>query len=109
MIGGSGERKTLRLVAKYADACNLFAGWDPAHKLAVLREHCEREGRDYDSITKTVYYQFDLSTGVNKMLDDLKGLHDLGFAAALGQVADCWSITPVETIGAEIIPVAAAF
>jgi F420-dependent oxidoreductase-like protein len=109
MIGGGGEKKTLRLVAKYADACNLFNSPDLAHKLDVLREHCEREGRDYDSITKTVYYQFDLSQGVNKMLDDLKGLHDLGFAAALGQVVDCWSITPVETIGAEIIPVAAAF
>jgi F420-dependent oxidoreductase-like protein len=57
MIGGGGERKTLRLVAKYADACNLFGGIDTAdveHKLAVLKSHCEREGRDYDSIEKTV-------------------------------------------------------
>jgi F420-dependent oxidoreductase-like protein len=56
LIGGSGERKTLRLVAKYADACNLFAS-DPdevAHKLDVLRAHCATEGRDYDTITKTM-------------------------------------------------------
>ncbi len=56
MIGGSGERKTLRLVAKYADACNLFSSTpdEVAHKLDVLRKHCENEGRDYDAITKTM-------------------------------------------------------
>ncbi|MBF9069588.1 LLM class F420-dependent oxidoreductase [Streptacidiphilus fuscans] len=56
MIGGSGERKTLRLVAKYADACNLFGTGEAevAHKLDVLREHCRTEGRDYDRIEKTV-------------------------------------------------------
>jgi F420-dependent oxidoreductase-like protein len=60
MIGGGGEQKTLRLVARYADACNLFAAPTEeamailAHKLDVLREHCEREGRPYDSIEKTV-------------------------------------------------------
>ncbi|MCX6396046.1 MAG: LLM class F420-dependent oxidoreductase [Propionibacteriales bacterium] len=56
LIGGSGERKTLRLVAQYADACNLF-GESPeviAHKLDVLRRHCDDVGRDYDSIEKTV-------------------------------------------------------
>src|SRR4029077_5180361 len=58
MIGGSGEKKTLRLVARYADACNLFGG-DPdvvAHKLEVLKGHCEAEGRDYDEIEKTIIY-----------------------------------------------------
>jgi F420-dependent oxidoreductase-like protein len=57
MIGGGGERKTLRLVAKYADACNVFGGLDTAdveHKFSVLKTHCEAEGRDYDSIEKTV-------------------------------------------------------
>jgi F420-dependent oxidoreductase-like protein len=56
MIGGGGERKTLRLVARYADACNLFGTSpdDVARKLEVLRSHCEAEGRDYDSIEKTV-------------------------------------------------------
>ncbi len=109
MIGGGGEKKTLRLVAKYADACNLFATPDVGRKLEVLREHCDREGRDYDSITKTAYYRFDVSQGTGKMLDDLKRLNDLGFAAALGQVVDAWAIKPLETIGAEVIPVAAAF
>jgi F420-dependent oxidoreductase-like protein len=56
LIGGGGEKKTLRLVARYADACNLFGSSpeDVARKLDVLREHCDAEGRDYDSITKTV-------------------------------------------------------
>jgi F420-dependent oxidoreductase-like protein len=109
MIGGGGEKKTLRLVAKYADACNLFDSPDIGRKLDILREHCEREGRDYDSIIKTAYYRFDLSHGVGKVLDDLKRLHDLGFSDAIGQVVDVWSVTPLDTIGAEIIPVAAAF
>ena len=56
MIGGGGEKKTLRLVARYADSCNLLGGdvAEVEHKLAVLRDHCETEGRDYDSIEKTV-------------------------------------------------------
>jgi F420-dependent oxidoreductase-like protein len=67
MIGGSGERKTLRLVAKYADACNLFAGTNVgadqvAAKLAVLAEHCEREGTDYDRIRKTVLWAAPVGT-----------------------------------------------
>jgi F420-dependent oxidoreductase-like protein len=56
LIGGGGERKTLRMVARYADACNLFATSpdDVARKLDVLRSHCDAEGRDYDSIEKTL-------------------------------------------------------
>jgi F420-dependent oxidoreductase-like protein len=56
MIGGSGEKKTLRMVAQYADACNIFGG-EPAdieHKLSVLRSHCDRLGTDYDAIEKTM-------------------------------------------------------
>jgi F420-dependent oxidoreductase-like protein len=55
LIGGSGERKTLRLVAQYADACNLFGGTpeEVKHKLDVLRRHCDDVGRDYDTIEKT--------------------------------------------------------
>ena len=55
-IGGGGERKTLRLVAQYGDACNLFGSSpdDVAHKLEVLRRHCDELGRDYDTIRKTI-------------------------------------------------------
>jgi alkanesulfonate monooxygenase SsuD/methylene tetrahydromethanopterin reductase-like flavin-dependent oxidoreductase (luciferase family) len=56
LIGGGGERKTLRLVAQYGDACNLFATSpdDVAHKLGVLRRHCDDLGRDYETIRRTV-------------------------------------------------------
>ncbi|RKN16073.1 LLM class F420-dependent oxidoreductase [Micromonospora musae] len=59
MIGGNGEKKTLLLVARYADSCNFFGtSVDEArHKLDVLRSHCEAEGRDYDSIEKTLSMQ----------------------------------------------------
>ena len=59
LIGGGGERKTLRFVARYAQACNLFPGPDLPRKLDVLRAHCDAEGRDYDEITKTCYFIFD--------------------------------------------------
>ena len=56
LIGGSGERKTLRLVARYGDACNLFGTStdEVAHKLRVLRGHCDDAARDYDAIRKTI-------------------------------------------------------
>jgi F420-dependent oxidoreductase-like protein len=54
MIGGSGERQTLRIVAKYADACNLFGSAETVkRKLGILKEHCKSVDRDYDSILKT--------------------------------------------------------
>ena len=54
MIGGSGERRTLKIVAKYADACNLFGSAETVkRKLSILKEHCRSVGRDYDSILKT--------------------------------------------------------
>jgi F420-dependent oxidoreductase-like protein len=62
LVGGGGERKTLRLVAQYADACNLF-GRSPEFvraKLAVLREHCDRLGRPYEEIERTVLTSVDL-------------------------------------------------
>ena len=64
MIGGGGERKTLRLVAQYADACNLFGGpSDVAHKLDVLKRHCEAVGRDFGEIEVTAMFR-DLSPDV---------------------------------------------
>jgi F420-dependent oxidoreductase-like protein len=69
LVGGTGERKTLRLVAQYADACNLFAtGPDEVgHKLDVLRGHCDDVGRDYDEIAKTIV------ASQSRPLDDLDG------------------------------------
>ena len=78
LIGGSGEKKTLKLVARYADACNLFA-MDPTvipHKLDVLRGHCEDENRDYDAIEKTI-----LGVGANPLTEPDQFLSEMdGFA-----------------------------
>jgi Luciferase-like monooxygenase len=62
LIGGSGEQKTLRLVARYGDACNFFASSpaEIAHKLGVLRRRCDEVGRDEREITKTILYTGDL-------------------------------------------------
>ncbi len=109
MIGGGGEKKTLRLVAQYADACNLFAGRDEARKLDVLRQHCEAVGRDYDTIYKTAYYVFDPSRGTQRMIDELGALAELGFDAAIGAVVGVWDVAPLEVIGSEVIPVVADF
>lgn len=111
MIGGSGERKTLRFVARYAQACNLFAGPDLARKLDVLRAHCDTEGRDYDEIEKTCYFIFDVGEKgqhAGQVVDQLGNLAGLGFQAAIGAVANVWDVTPLEIIGAEVIPAVSA-
>ena len=107
LIGGGGERKTLRFVARYAQACNLFPGPDLPRKLDVLRAHCDAEGRDYDEITKTCYFIFDPGGKGEKtaeMVDQLGGLAEMGFQAAIGAVANVWDVTPLEIIGTEVIP-----
>ena len=81
MIGGGGERKTLRLVAQYADACNLFGGPEAAHKLEVLRGHCGAVGRDYDEIEKTAMIRVDPGSTASSVAEQTRGLADLGFTA----------------------------
>jgi F420-dependent oxidoreductase-like protein len=110
LIGGSGEKKTLRLVAQYAQACNLFPGPDLARKLDVLRGHCQAAGRDYDEIEKTCYFIFDVGPRGEKaaeVVDQLGRLAELGFDAAMGQVINVWDYTPLEVIGREVIPAVA--
>lgn len=110
LIGGSGEKKTLRFVARYAQACNLFPGPELAHKLDVLRAHCEAEGRDYDEIEKTVIFLMDpgeKGERTGEMVDSLGRLSELGIDAVIGAVADVWKISPLETIGADVIPAVA--
>lgn len=111
LIGGSGEKKTLRLVAKYADACNLFDGPDLARKLDVLREHCEREGRDYDDIEKTVQTRFHLGQNgehVDRTIEHLQELAALGFQLAHGTVVDVGSIRPLDLMAERVLPALSA-
>jgi F420-dependent oxidoreductase-like protein len=110
MIGGSGERKTLRLVARYADACNLFPTPQLPHKLKVLREHCEREGRDYNSILKTAMFSFDVGERgekVDQVLGQLRWLAGMGVEAAIGSVKNVSRIEPLRIMGERVIPAAA--
>lgn len=108
LIGGGGERKTLRMVARYGDACNIFG--DPAtiaHKYDVLRRHCEAEGRNYDDITKTAYVI--MSVGPNgentgALLEQLGKLAEVGVQEGYGGVVMGETLKPLEAIGRDVIP-----
>jgi F420-dependent oxidoreductase-like protein len=108
LIGGSGEKVTLKLVARYADACNLFGDASTVrHKLGVLKEHCEREGRDYDAIWKTVYYRLDPGRDgvrVPQMIEELGELAEAGVQGAIGGCRGVQYLEPLEIIGREVIP-----
>ena len=112
MVGGGGEKKTLRLVAKYADACNI-PGMDPGavqHKLDILRQHCEREGRNYDDIEKTVITVMNVGrdgSQAGELVEQLGLLREAGAQAALGALIGVENITPIEAMGKHVIPRAA--
>ncbi len=110
LIGGAGEKKTLRLVAQYADACNIFDTPELGHKLQVLREHCERLGRDYDGIEKTVQTRFDLGPNgerVEQTIEHLHELAELGIEVAHGTLADVSKPGTLELMGERVIPAVA--
>ena len=107
MIAGDGEKKTLRLVARYADACGLRPGPQIPDKLDVLRRHCEAEGRDYDEIEKTCAFAFDVGEDGGKageLVDQLRWLSGMGVQTAIGMVPGVDRIEPLETIGREVVP-----
>ncbi|MHB8246049.1 MAG: LLM class F420-dependent oxidoreductase [Acidimicrobiales bacterium] len=111
LIGGSGERKTLRLVAQYADACNLFPGPDLGRKLDVLRQHCDDVGRSYDEIEKTALFNFDVGLNgerAHEIVEELGRLAEIGFTVAHGRVANVSTVFPLEIIGTEVLPEVAA-
>jgi F420-dependent oxidoreductase-like protein len=109
LVGGSGEKVTLGLVAKYADACNIFAGDDvkARHLLDVLKTHCDKVGRNYDEIEKTCLYSINLSSGnmtTHQLVDRLRKLCDLGFSHVIVNMPNVAEIKPLEIIGKEVIP-----
>ncbi len=110
LIGGGGERKTLRLVARYAQACNLFPGPDLAQKLDVLKRHCDEVGRDYDEIEKTVMGPLDpgpQGERVGDLVDSMRELAGLGVTHYHGSVPDAASIRPIELLGERVLPAVA--
>jgi F420-dependent oxidoreductase-like protein len=111
LIGGGGEKKTLLLVAKYADSCNLFPGPQVQHKLDVLKAHCEAVGRDYDEIEKTVLFNFDLGEKgerVGEVVEGLRRMAGMGFTVAHGGLRNAWDTRQFEMFSTEILPAADA-
>jgi len=113
LIGGGGERKTLRLVARYADACNLFAHDTSvlAHKLAVLREHCEAVGRPFAEIEKTSLGQVhvtrdgrDGSLTPAATVEYFSRLAELGIDHGIVSLREVHSEETFDLLGSEVIP-----
>ncbi|HEY7535066.1 MAG TPA: LLM class F420-dependent oxidoreductase [Thermodesulfobacteriota bacterium] len=117
LVGGSGEKKILRLVAKYADACNLFGppfgGNDEiARKLDVLKHHCDDIARPYDEIERTALGMVNLGTGgmsVPDVIDMCHGLADVGIEHFIFSMPNSHEITPIEVIGRQVIPAVREF
>ena len=110
LIGGGGEKKTLRLVAQYAQACNLFATPELPHKLDVLRSHCEAVGRDYDEIEKTVMGPLDPGPdgeNIDQLVAQISRMAGLGITHYHGSVPNAAAITPLDLLGKHVIPAAA--
>jgi F420-dependent oxidoreductase-like protein len=107
LVGGGGERKTLRLVAQYADACNLF-GRSPEFvrgKLAVLREHCDRLGRPYDEIERTVLTSVDIEADSSDAIVQRFGeLGEAGAQHVIFSVRGVADTEKLDQIGAGILP-----
>jgi len=112
MIAGDGERKTLRLVARYADACSLRPSPEIPRKLAVLRRHCEDEERDYEEIEKTCAFAFDVGERgekVEEVVGQLRWLSGMGIETVIGFVPGVDRVSPLEIIGSEVISAVADF
>ena len=109
LIAGSGEKRTLPLVARYADACNLRPSPEIPRQLELLRRLCEVEGRDYDAIEKTVPFGFDVGADgskVGEVVGKLRWLASMGIQSVFGWVVGVDQITPLEIMGREVIPLA---
>jgi len=109
LIGGSGEKKTLRLVARYGDACNISAYDVPvaARKLEVLRAHCATEGRDYDEIEKTAQSRFNLGLdgeNVNQTIEQIHALAEAGFSVAHGSLVNVSVPGQLDLLAEQVIP-----
>lgn len=115
LVGGSGEQKTLRLVAKYADGCNLFG--DPEtqrQKLSILKQHCSEVGRPYEEILRTANSRISVTAkGDNdsltpaQALEQVRALGEAGVQLVNFSMPNVSTIEPLEIFGREIIPAVA--
>ncbi|MBP8948195.1 MAG: TIGR03560 family F420-dependent LLM class oxidoreductase [Candidatus Promineofilum sp.] len=112
MIGGTGPTKTLRMVAQYADACNIgdWVGTENMQKaLDTLKEHCDSLGRDYDTVEKTSLSTVHLSgkDTAESVISHIQHLSQMGFTHAIFNMPDVYEMTPLEIFAKEIIPAVA--
>jgi F420-dependent oxidoreductase-like protein len=115
LVGGGGEQKTLRLVAQYADGCNVFG--DPEayrQKMVILKQHCEAVGRPYEAILRTANSRIHVTTdGANdsltpaQALEQVRGLGEAGVQLANFVMTNVSSLEAIEIFGREIIPAVA--
>ncbi len=110
MIGGGGEKKALRLVAQYGDACNLYARMGPEtirHKLEVLKRHCDEVGRDYSAIERTTLSTVWLAAdkmSPKDIIEECRSMAALGIQHCIFNMPNVHEITPLETFAKHIIP-----
>ena len=107
LIAGAGEKRTLPLVARYGDACNISPGPNIPDKLALLRRLCDEAGRDYDAIEKTAPFGFDVGEHGEKageVIEQLRWLGGMGIQTVLGWVVGVDRIEPLEVMAREVIP-----
>jgi len=109
MVGGTGPNKTLRMVAQYADACNIgdWVGMANMQKaLDDIKRHCDALGRDYDTVEKTCLGTIHLSgkDTAGGVIDRIRELSAMGFTHAIFNMPDVYTITPLEIFAKEIIP-----
>jgi F420-dependent oxidoreductase-like protein len=118
LIGGSGEKKTLSLVAKYGDACNLYGFAfgntveEMTHKLHVLNGHCEELGRPYNEIERTVIDSVKIATdssNVSHIINNCRILAGIGIQHVIYSIQNVHEITPLEVFGREVIPAVSQF
>jgi F420-dependent oxidoreductase-like protein len=111
LVAGGGERKTLRMVAQYADACNLYGAAEMiGAKLAILRRHCDALGRDYDSIEKTSLGTVELQPGkmdAAAVVEQCRQLAIVGVQHAIFNIPTVHEIQPLEIFARGIIPAVA--
>jgi F420-dependent oxidoreductase-like protein len=108
LIGGGGERKTLRFVARYADACNIFARYpraDLLRKLAKLRGYCDEAGRSYADIQKTTLTQWNTARkSPQQIVEHIGELRDIGFDTVIASLTNVDTIKPIEVIARDVLP-----
>jgi F420-dependent oxidoreductase-like protein len=111
LVAGGGEKKTLRLVAKYADACNLYGPLETVSaKLAILEQHCAKLGRDFGSIEKTTLGTVEVAPGkssAGEVIAQCEALAAIGVHHAIFNMPNVHEIEPLEIFGREIIPAVA--